>query len=69
MRDRTPRLTQKAMHEIERKFKMEERATELLALIAVEFKTDPQSVQCFDLRLVQEVISIADEYPKLRYLF
>jgi hypothetical protein len=57
------------MDEMERKFKLEARAMELLALIAVEFKSDPASVQCFDLRLVQEVIQIADEYPKLRPLF
>jgi len=34
----------------------------LLDAIAAEFKSDPQSVQCFDLRIVQRTIEVADEY-------
>jgi len=35
----------------------------VLDLIAVEFKTDPTSVQCFDLRLVARAIELAAARP------
>ena len=35
-------------------------ALELIGLIAAEFKSDPQSVQCFDKRIVERVIALAD---------
>lgn len=36
-----------------------------LQLIDTEFKTDPASVQCFDLRLVKEVGEIVAEQRRL----
>ena len=36
-------------------------ARELLLLVAFEFKTDPMSVQCFDLRVVDRVTQLADD--------
>lgn len=62
-------LTPRVQREMERKFEIEARAIELLILIATEFKTDPSSVACFDLRIVNEVLAITDEYPKLKGLF
>lgn len=38
-----------------------QRALRILGVIAAEFKSDPQSVQCFDLRTVAEAIAIVDE--------
>jgi hypothetical protein len=35
----------------------------VLDLIAVEFRTDPTSVQCFDGRLVQRAIALAAQHP------
>ena len=50
-----PRLSDKAMREIESGFKNDEEAHELLGLINAEFQSDPTSVQCFDLRIVERV--------------
>lgn len=36
-------------------------AYELLKLIDAEFRTDPMSVQCFDLRVVQRVRECIEE--------
>ena len=37
---------------------LQNRALALLDLITVEWRTDPMSVQCFDLRIVGEAIEI-----------
>jgi hypothetical protein len=50
-----PRLTDKAQKEIEASFDNQREAHTLLALIDAEFQSDPMSVQCFDLRVVQRV--------------
>jgi len=62
-------LSPRAQREMERKFAIEHRAIELLTIIAGEFKSDPQSVACFDLRIVEEAVAITDEYPKYKGLF
>lgn len=54
MRDE-PRLTVKAMREIEDGFRNDREAHDLLAIIDAEFRSDPLSVQCFDLRIVDRV--------------
>jgi hypothetical protein len=41
------------------------RAAELLNIIAMEFSSDPTSVQCFDLRLVQESIEVSTRIRQL----
>jgi len=48
-------LTELATKEVEESFRNDEEAHELLALIDVEFRSDPTSVQCFDLRVVDRV--------------
>lgn len=46
-------------------FDNERRALKVLALIVVEFETDPMSVQCFDLRTVQEAKETVAERKRL----
>ena len=50
-----PRLSDKAQREIEDSFHNDAEAHKLLMLIDAEFRSDPMSVQCFDLRIVQRV--------------
>lgn len=49
-----PALTDKAVREIEEGFKLQQRAWEILDIVVAEWKSDPLSVQCFDLRIVEE---------------
>jgi len=56
----------KAEAEMERRFKLEKRAIELLDIIVAEFESDPMSVQCFDLRIVEEAKQVNREIRKLR---
>lgn len=44
---------------------LDTRAWKALALIAAEFETDPMSVQCFDLRLVEETKTLVREAKAL----
>lgn len=44
---------------------LEMRAEKILALIVAEFKSDPKSVQCFDLRIVKEAIEVSDKLNKM----
>ena len=48
-------LTDKAQREIEKIFDNNRDAHMLLDLIDCEFRSDPQSVQCFDARIVERV--------------
>lgn len=48
-------LTDKAQREIEESFRNDAEAHRLLELVNAEFQSDPQSVQCFDLRVVERV--------------
>lgn len=61
-----PYLSDKAAREMEERFKLERRALELLGIITAEFKSDPMSVQCFDLRIVNEAVSTVERINKLR---
>ena len=62
---REPYLTDKAVREMEERFKLEKRAIELLGIITAEFKSDPTSVQCFDLRIVNEAVAAVDRLNKI----
>ncbi len=53
------RLTPKAQREMEERWKLQRRAVELLDIISTEFRSDPMSVQCFDLRIVDESIKVS----------
>ena len=48
-----------AQDELSQKYKLETRAIELFNIIVAEFESDPISVQCFDLRIVEEAKSVA----------
>lgn len=50
-----PRLTAKAEREMEENFDNSMEAHRLLALIDMEFRSDPMSTQCFDARVVQRI--------------
>lgn len=52
---RGPRLSDVAEREIEESFNNRVEAFALLDLINTEFQSDPMSVQCFDLRIVERV--------------
>lgn len=66
MRDLTPRLTPKAEREMEERFKLEKDALRLLGIVVAEWKSDPLSVQCFDLRIVEEAKMVVERLEKLR---
>lgn len=48
-------LSQKAQRELSEAFDNDREAHALLDLINAEFTSDPTSVQCFDLRVVERV--------------
>lgn len=61
-------LTDARIKQLEKRFELVKRALVVLDLVAVEFKTDPQSTKCFDSRTVREVITVNDElklYPEV----
>jgi len=49
------RMTDKEQRRIEDNFRNTDEAFALLALIDAEFRSDPQSIQCFDSRIVERV--------------
>lgn len=58
-------LTKEGKRKIERGFELDKRAWELLELVNAEWRSDPKSVQCFDLRIVKEVNAIIKEKKTL----
>lgn len=46
----------------------EREAYEVLDLIVAEFESDPMSVQCFDLRVVERAKKAVEPYRKLKRL-
>ena len=50
-----PTLSPTAQRQIEESFRNDKEAHRLLELVNAEFQSDPMSVQCFDLRIVEEV--------------
>ena len=59
-------MTDKAIREQEELFRLEAEAIELLKYIVSEFNTDPKSVQCFDLRKVEEAKIVVTKINKLK---
>jgi len=53
---------------IEQSFANNREAHELLDLVVAEFRTDPMSVQCFDLSLVERATACVDERKRLEKL-
>lgn len=54
------RMTHKAEAQMERRFDALREAEILIDLVAAEFRSDPMSVQCFDLRVVERVKACAE---------
>jgi hypothetical protein len=52
-------LTPKAQRQMEARFQAEREALEIFDLVVAEWKSDPMSVQCFDLRLVERAKLVA----------
>lgn len=48
------KLTDAAARQIEEGFELNREAWRLLALVVAEWESDPMSVQCFDLRIVED---------------
>lgn len=59
-------LTPKAEAEMEERFNLQRRAVELLDIITAEFRSDPMSVQCFDLRIVEESILVSRRLKQIK---
>lgn len=58
-------LTPKAQKELERTFALRSEIIGIFKLVVAEWKTDPTSVQCFDLRTVKRAVEIDAEMKKL----
>jgi len=52
-------FTRDVEHSMERRFDALREAEILIDLVAAEFASDPMSVQCFDLRIVERVKTCA----------
>lgn len=63
------RLTPKAQRKADRRFAAQLEAAELIGIIAAEFKSDPMSVQCFDLRIVERAIACSAELDATQDVF
>lgn len=50
----TPRTEIKFSKDMEDRWRAESRLLEIMDLVVAEWNTDPMSVQCFDLRIVEE---------------
>jgi hypothetical protein len=59
-------LTEKAQRQIEEKWRLQRAAVRLLGLVVAEWKSDPVSVQCFDLRIVEDAKTVIARLEKLR---
>jgi len=53
-----PQMTEKAVKQQEEIFRLKNELENIFKLVVMEWKTDPTSVQCFDLRIVQRAKEI-----------
>ena len=60
-----PMLTKKAQSEIEEMWMCRDEGMKLLDLVAAEFESDPMSVQCLDLRIVEDIKRVAKTHREL----
>ncbi|WP_026782648.1 hypothetical protein [Pleomorphomonas koreensis] len=65
MHDYTPRLKDTAVLELEGLFDAERRLLEIMELVVSEWATDPMSVACFDLRIVEEAKQLVAKRHRL----
>ena len=59
------RLKPEAVKAIERGFELDRRVWQLMDLVVAEWESDPSSVACFDLRIVEESKKILAEKKAL----
>lgn len=59
------RLTDSASREMREQQEADDRVWALMDIICTEWKTDPQSVQCFDLRIVTECIALLEKRKRM----
>lgn len=60
------RLRPEVARAIERGSEIERRLVEIMDIVVAEWSSDPQSVACFDLRLVDEAKNLIKEYKQVR---
>lgn len=58
-------LTRKAEREMEELFELRRETLRILRLVIAEWDSDPQSVQCFDLRVVKRAKEVSERIRKL----
>jgi hypothetical protein len=63
------RMTDKAIRETEERFALEREAMHILKLVVAEWSSDPASVKCFDLRIVNRAKEILARLKKLDPFF
>lgn len=51
-------LTPRAQREMEERWDLQREAVRLLDVVVAEWRTDPKSVQCFDLRIVERAATV-----------
>jgi hypothetical protein len=59
------KLSEREMKKIEEEFLLKRRGLEILSIIVAEWKSDPTSVQCFDLKIVEEAKGIVKQLGDL----
>jgi len=62
-------LNNQGIKKMEKKFARDRRIWDLIDLIVAEWDSDPMSVQCFDLRIVQEIKQLLSEHKKEETFF
>ena len=59
------RLTDKAQREMEERFTLEREAIDIFKVVVAEWESDPMSVQCFDLRMVERAKEIKERLKQI----
>ena len=59
-------MTDKQLEELKAEQTIYHEAFELLRIINAEFQSDPMSVQCFDLRVVERVKNWVERYDEAK---
>lgn len=62
-------LSHKAMQEMDRVFQLRHQALEIFKLVVAEWSSDPHSVQCFDLRMVEKARVIHEQLKRFDHLY
>lgn len=61
-------ITPKAQREMEELWRLRREAVKLLENVVSEWESDPQSVQCFDLRIVNRASMVVKRIKQLDFL-